>query len=162
MRGEYFGYTVCLFARLGFDAKSSEPPIIPHSSFISAGKCSCCHRFIRSITLLELCGSLLFNLWRIATSPFATLSQSILWHFLSMTVAYPGRILSARIRCCESCCVEHCVEHGEFLCFNTANASPQRRPSRRIFKSLFICVHVISLQCQCWGTPCHPNTRVLR
>jgi hypothetical protein len=102
-----------------------------------------------STTLLDLCGSSLFNLWRLATSPLATLSQSILWHFLPMIVAYLGRLLSARIRCCESRFVEHCVEHGELLCFNTANASPQRSPTRRIFKSLFICVHVISLQCQC-------------
>jgi hypothetical protein len=101
------------------------------------------------MTRLGLWTSLLSNLWRLATSPFATLLQSILWHFLPILVAYLDRLLSAQIMCCERCCIELCVEHGEFLCFNTANASPQRSPSRRIFESLFICVHVISLQCQC-------------
>ena len=66
-----------------------------------------------------------------------------------MIVAYLSRLLSVQIMCYESCCVEHCVEHGEFLCFNTANARPQRHPSRCIFESLFICFHVISLRCQC-------------
>lgn len=65
-----------------------------------------------------------------------------------MIVAYLDRLFSVQIMCCESCCVEHCVEHGKFLCFNTANARPQCRPSRRIFESLFICLHAISLQCQ--------------
>lgn len=75
---------------------------------------------------------LLSNLWRIATSPFATLPQSILWHFLPMIVAYLGRLLSAPIRCC----VEHCAEHGEFICFNTANAGAQHSPSSSYLRKL--------------------------
>ena len=116
--------TICLFTSsplLGFDAKNSEPPIIPRSSPRA-----------NAVSAIDppgqrpdwSCAGLLFNLWRLATSPLATLSQSILWHFLPMIVAYLGRLLSARIRCCESFCVEHCVEHGEPLCFNTAIASP--------------------------------------
>jgi hypothetical protein len=108
--------------RLGFDARNSEPPSFPHSPPRTNA--------VVAIDPSEqrpdwgLCTSSLSNLWRIATSPFATLPQSILWHFLPMIVAYLGRLLSAPIRCCESSCVEHCAEHGEFLCFNTANASP--------------------------------------